>query len=575
MERLTNPLLYRPAIVNDFLRRVVNNWKHNNDPVRPVKTVLFTSLLAAALLATSAPAAEPTRPSRPAPGPVADAMQSAVRELQADQNPALPAHLQLERMAAMRYTPETAAKLRAVFGNEQPFSIEQRPAKPGRQLVRMRLQPLHFTDKDSSRVDWDEALLDFDMDKTGTTVDFSGSWNTLSASDATTRLSAENISLSGHQRRSVDKLWFGNGRLHIARVRGDSPQAPNSGKDVVMNDLRVEWRTIEKPKTVDMQFQQRIASFEAAGEKIEDVRFDMHLVNLDRAAMVALQAAGERQREQLKTMTPEQQLAAVMPMLQTFGKSALVRGSAIEIDEISARFRGNKASIRGRLGLQGAVEADLKDVTTLVKKIAARFEIRVPVAMVRDISGIVAARQSAQQGAAANGMSIAQLGQTMSDVVVGKLLGAGYARLENEVLVSTVEFRNGKLTANGKEVALPKAPPGGQAPVSSQRSDLPPGALQARRIDDSCRLPDFPDEVLAQDKALTAGFAYRIDETGKVEKSRVTAPSSYPAWDQAMVEVLGQCRYIPALQDGKPIGVQVDWSVTRTRGGPRSPLPTP
>lgn len=548
-----------------------------------MKTVLSSSLLAATLLtttllATSASAAEATPPARPAPGPVADAMQSAMREIQAAQSPALPVHVQLERLGAMRYSPETAAKLRAVFGNEQPFTVEKRPAKPGRQLYRMRLQPLHYADKDDSRVDWDEALLDFDTDKSGTTVDFSGRWNMLAASDPAMRLSAEGISLTGRQRRSPDKLWFGNGQLRIARVRGESPptpQTPNGGMDFSVNDLRTSWRTIERPKTVDMQLQQRIASIDAAGEKVEDVRFDMRFVNLDRAAMVELQAAGERQREQLKAMTPEQQLAAVMPMLQTFGKSALVRGSAIEIDEISARFHGNKASIRGRVGLQGAVEADLKNVAALVKKIAARFEIRVPVAMVRDISGIVAARQSAQQGAAPNGMSVAQLGQTMTDVVVGKLVGAGYARIENDVLVSTVEFRNGKLSANGKEVALPQAPAGGQAPVSNQRSDLPPGALQARRIEDSCRLPDFPDEVLAQDKALSAGFAYRVNERGTVENARVTASSGYPAWDQAMVEVLGQCRYIPALQDGKPIGLQVDWSVSRTRGGPRSPVPAP
>jgi hypothetical protein len=40
-----------------------------------------------------------------------------------------------------------------------------------------------------------------------------------------------------------------------------------------------------------------------------------------------------------------------------------------------------------------------------------------------------------------------------------------------------------------------------------------------------------------------------------------------------MTEVLGQCRYIPALQDGKPIGLQIDWDVARSAGGPRSPSP--
>jgi TonB family protein len=251
-----------------------------------------------------------------------------------------------------------------------------------------------------------------------------------------------------------------------------------------------------------------------------------------------------------------------------------MRGSSIEIDEISARFRGNKASIRGRIGTAGAVEADLGDPRTLVKKIVATFEIRVPMALVRDIAGVVAARQARQQGAAANGMGPVQMGQTMTDVVVGKLVGGGYARIENDVLVSKVEFRDGELTANGKKVELPK-PAGGAQPVATQRSTLPANALQARRIEDSCRLPDFPDEVIGPDKALTAGFAWRVDETGKVENARVTAPSGYPAWDQSMVEVLGQCRYIPALQGGKAIGLNIDWSVTRLKGGPRSPVPTP
>jgi uncharacterized protein YdgA (DUF945 family) len=540
-----------------------------------LKTALSTSLLAAALLSASATAADRPSASRPEPGPVSDAMQSALGEMQLGQDPLLPLPVQLDRMAAVRYTPATGAKLRAVFGNEQPFTVEHQPAAPGRLLYRMRLQPLHYAGKSDSRVDWDEALLDFDMDKAGTTVHFTGRWNTVSTSDPAVRLSAEDISLSGRQRRSTDKLWFGNGQLRIARVRGGIPQTPNAGMDLSMDDLRMDWRTVEHPKTIDMQFQQRIGSISAAGETIEDVHFDMRIVNVDRASMVALQAAGQRQRKQLSAMTPEQQAAAMKPLLLGFGKSALVRGSAIEIDEISARYRGNKASIRGRFGLAGAVEADLQDIRTLVKKIVARFEIRVPVAMVRDIAGVVATRQAAQQGSSANQMSIAQLQQTMTDVVVGKLVGGGLARIDNEVLVSNLEFRNGELTANGKKVELPRPAAGGTSPVAVQHSSLPPNALQARRIEESCRLPDFPDEVLAQDKPVRGGFAWRVDAQGKVENVRVTAPSGYPGWDQSMTEVLGQCRYIPALQGGKPIGLQLNWTVARTAGGPRSPTPSP
>jgi uncharacterized protein YdgA (DUF945 family) len=507
-----------------------------------------------------------------------DAMQSLMRDMQADQDPQLPLPVQLDRMVAFRPMPATAAKLLAVFGNDHPYTVERRPARPGRLAYQARLQPLHYTGEGGARTDWDEALLDLDLDQAGATVDFNGHWNTVAASDPTMRLSAEGITLSGHQRRSQDKLWFGNGQLRIARVRGETPQTPNAGMGLAMDDLRMDWRSVAHPKTVDVQFQQRIASIEAAGEKIEDVHFDMRIVNIDRATMVALQAtAQQRQRQQQAALTPEQQLAAMKPMFHDLGKAVIARGSSIEIDEISARYRGNKASIRGRIGMAGAVEADLDDLKTLAKKIVASFEIRVPVAMVRDIAGVVAAKQAARQGSTPNGAGNAQVGQTMTDIVVGKLVGGGYARIENDVLVSNLAFRDGELTANGKKVELPKPAAGGAppAPVTSQRSSLPANALKARRIDDSCRLPDFPAEVVDQDKPLRAGFSYRVDGAGKVENVRVTAASGYPAWDRTMVEVLGQCRYIPALQDGKPIGLQIDWNVARTRGGPRSPVPAP
>ena len=541
-----------------------------------MKTVLSSSLLAAALLAVPAlaadrpPAAKPA--ARPAPGPVADAVQAALGELQLAQDPRLPLPAQLDGAASMRHTPETAAKLRAVFGNEQPFTLERQTARAGRLAYRFALQPLHYAGQDNSRVDWDAALLDLDMDKAGKSVDFKGRWNTLAAEDPNLRLSAEGITVSGHQSRSRDKLWFGNGQVRIASVRG---VAKPGAAVMTMDDVRVGWRSVEHPKSIDMLFQQRIGALSAAGEKVEDIRFDMRFVNVDRASMATLQEAGERRREQLKTMTPELQLAAMKPLFLDFGKAAIARGSALEIDEISARFHGNKASIRGRVGLLGAVEADLQDMKTLLKKIVARFEVRVPVAMVRDIAGIVAARQSAQQGTPPNGANAAQFGQTMSDVIVGKLVGGGFARVENEVLVSSLELRDGKLTANGKEIGLPKLTPAATAPVSTQRSDLPPTALRGRRIEDSCTLPDFPDEVLSQDKPLNADFAWRVDEQGKMENVRVTAPSGYPGWDQSVIEALGQCRYIPALQDGKPIGMQIDWSVVRTGGGPRSPAPWP
>ena len=56
---------------------------------------------------------------------------------------------------------------------------------------------------------------------------------------------------------------------------------------------------------------------------------------------------------------------------------------------------------------------------------------------------------------------MAQASQGITDAVVGKAVTTGYGRLDNDVLTSVMEIKNGKVTMNGKEVAMPGVPPAG------------------------------------------------------------------------------------------------------------------
>jgi TonB family protein len=540
----------------------------------------YLGLAAALGLALPSSQAELVTISGKAPS-VVEAMQAVARELEPVDDPKQPLPIRLERIAAFKYTPATADKLRALFGTDNPLTIERVPAKADGRAWRARLQPLHYLSAPGSGLDWDEAILDLTLDKAGITQETAGRWNSISAGDGSTRLSASGITSSTREKRGFAGLWFGDSHVRVASVRVDG----KSGPAFAMENLSFDWHTLERPKAVEVAYQSRIGAVAVAGERVEDIRFKLRVTQLDKQALADMQAESERQRKQAPAAAPavpatqEQQLELLKPYLRSFGRSAIVRGTAIEIDEISARYHGNKASIRGHVGLAGAVESDLDDFKALAKKIVAKFEIRVPLAIVRDIAGAIATKQAQQQtqqrGNGANTQNPAGMGQIMTDVIVGKLVGGGFARIENEVLVSNLEYRNGELSANGKKVELPKPAVTNQSTGAVQRSRLAPNALQARRIEDSCRLPDFPEDVLERDLPLQAGFAYRIDAEGKVEDVRVTASSGHPAWDQAVVDAFGQCRYIPALQDGKPTGVQIDWNVARKAGGPRSPNPTP
>jgi len=153
----------------------------------------------------------------------------------------------------------------------------------------------------------------------------------------------------------------------------------------------------------------------------------------------------------------------------------------------------------------------------------------------------------------------------MTDLVVGKLVGPGFARLENDVLVSTLVWKNGVLTANGKPVPLPKpAPPGAAAPAAAAPG--PGSFLQARLVEGSCTLPGFPNDVVRADRALRQRIEFTIGADGRVKDAQVTQPSGFPDYDRAMLQALGQCTYVPALRDGKPIELRSARETVRSAG---------
>lgn len=548
-----------------------------------MKSSLRKALLAAALGSTlpAVHAVELITVNGKVP-PVMDAVRSAWREEQQADDPKLPLAARIERAASIRYTPETADKLRAVFGTERLYSVERQPGKSGGARWHMVLPALHYRSAPEAGVDWDAATLDLDLDKAGKNLDLLGKWSSFSAESATTRVTAQGMRMSGRQRVGYRNLWFGKHSVTADSLRLDS----KPGGTVEMEKLRVDWGAVERPKSAEMAYSTRIGAIAAAGERVEDVRVALRLTNIDKDALAELDELGARERERQRgqaaapaVSTPEQQFETLKPYLRAFVKSALRQGTALEIDEIGARYHGQKVSLRGRVELAGLVPADLGDLKGLTKKIAARFEVRIPVALVREIAGSVAAKQAAQmavqKGQPVDEQGIEQMRQSVGDIAIGKIVSEGYAAIEGEVLVSRLEYRDGRLTANGKEVALPK--PSGPTTVTVNVPDavgrarltLRANALQARLIEDSCRLPDYPEEAVRQDLALRAVFSYRVDAEGRVRDANIAQASSFPDWDQAALAALNGCRYIPALQDGKPVALEMAWTVKRQAGTTR------
>jgi len=543
-----------------------------------LRSTLAATLLAAlpvlAAPAQPTPAAQSASPAAPAvrapkPSPAMQALQALVADLQRAVDNKLPLEQQFERMATVQPSAQTADKLRAAFGTDRLYTVERRPPVAGKASWHATLFPLQYSTPQGRRTEWTEGVIDMTLAPRSQATTGHGSIARILFEDADTRMTWRGMAFDTRQRRGYAGLWFGSIDAQAANVQILNRR---DGAALDMNGLRFASRVTEKPKTVDIAYDSRIDAVVVGGERVEDIRFALRVTDIDKKSMARLKVLGEQQQASQEALAalPQQQLDALKPLLRGFGEAALARGTAIEVDQIGAGYHGIRTAIKGRVALQGATRADLDDIGRLAKKVAARFEVRLPLALVSEIAGTFAAKQvaaqAAQRGGSADPQAIAQLRQNMTDLVVGKLVGPGFARLENDVLVSTLEWKNGVLTANGKPVPLPKpAQPGTGTPVLVAPG--PGTILQARLVEGSCTLPGFPDEVTRADRALRQRVEFTIGSDGRVKDAQVTQPSGFPDYDRAMLQALGQCTYIPALRDGKPIELRSARETVRSAGG--------
>jgi uncharacterized protein YdgA (DUF945 family) len=226
-----------------------------------------------------------------------------------------------------------------------------------------------------------------------------------------------------------------------------------------MEEMTVTAAATQRPagSGIDLAYDTRVKAIKVGGEQVEDVRFIMRATNIDVEAWEKLsERYGDADRPGI---SKEQQTELATGMFKVVGKNMATRGSALEIDELSAGFHGHRAVIKGRFTLAKGTDADFKSMDTLGKKVVARLDVRVPVALINEVAKVAMARDAESKGQKMAPNDLEQTAQSFADIMVGKMLNGGYAKLDNGVLVSLIEVKNGKLKLNGKEIAFPKAKP--------------------------------------------------------------------------------------------------------------------
>lgn len=523
-------------------------------------TFHFRRVCASALFLLPALAqAAGTSPTPPQPPKSVLALRSAAAEAQTvlDATP----HLgrALERLGAFQHTPDTAQALRDAFGNERPWSVERLGAKGSGTHYRVSILPVRHTGEDGATISWREFPIEVEVDKSGRQLGYGGLWPELRVEDRDIAFSLRDLDLRGKQRRDASGIWFGDVALRGAAMAMEVRDKAGKQTTVEMREFDFASKVSERGTLVDIQQRMRLGVIGVEGVLVEDVAMAWRLVNLERKSLAAL-AAAEKKRMASGRVEPD--AADLKSMLRLLATAATGRGARLHIDRISASYGGHTALIKGSLGIRKGASGSLDSPATFLRRVDGRFELAVPVALIKAVTLELAQRQAAAQAAAAGNPApaadLTATAQTMTDLVVGKAVGGGFARLDGEVLRATVEIKQGVIYINGKKITLPKP---NQAPQGA-----PAVSMQARKVDGSCSLPEYPQEVIERDVPLSLTVVAMVSEEGVPREIRVLAPSAWPDYDRQALEAMTQCRYVPALQGDKPVAQPVALSIRREPG---------
>ncbi|NHZ39816.1 DUF945 domain-containing protein [Massilia sp. CCM 8693] len=411
-----------------------------------------------AMAATATASASAKAPAAKTESNMADAMESATYELEqsfgtAKGNP-IPI---LDKLAVYEFSPPTAAKLKTVFGSARPYTLTRAPAAGGMIAFDFSVPAHNYADLNEQTWSWSALNLNMLTDEAGRTLTSSGSWPAFVIDGKPGKMTINNITMEGKQTRNSDDVWVG-------AARADAKSLEISGKNhpfsIKMEKLSVTSMVEPNGKDYDLGSDLRIELITVMEEKIDDLRASMRMSKLD---LKAFEQLSSDIRKKTKPGA-EPKLDDFGPQIKAFAKGMSARGTAIELTEMSVGYLGHRALLKGRFSLGKTVEKDFKTTAALLKKMDARFEVRVPVALVTAVTRKMTAAQAATQAETPSPEAIDATVKSMTDMYIKMAVDAGYARLEGDVLVSMLDYKAGQLTVNGKAIALPAGE--GKKPVA-------------------------------------------------------------------------------------------------------------
>ncbi|TWI44332.1 uncharacterized protein DUF945 [Pseudoduganella flava] len=314
-----------------------------------------------------------------------------------------------------------------VFKSRQPLRVELLSKRGAPKRQRLTLPAGAYTGIDGTTT-WQPLTWQVNHSADARRMDSTFVWPGAVHAQAKGTLTVQDAAGKSQQRRGTDGLWFGRTHFTAENVRFEAPNSPPA--DFI--HLRGRSTTSPAGKSMHQDYDMLVERLKVADFTLEQLHMAFQLRNLDRAAVarIAQTEAGDKD------------------LVYAQLKQLALSGAELRIDDISARYKGHTASVHGTVALPGVTNDDFSSVAKLTRKLKFRFDAKVPLPLVREIATAFAARNTAKGAPTA---------EQLYAGIVGKAVGDGWARVEADALLTSIEWRDGSLVINGKPVELPQA----------------------------------------------------------------------------------------------------------------------
>jgi uncharacterized protein YdgA (DUF945 family) len=343
---------------------------------------------------------------------------------------------------------EIRAKFVEFLGTDEPVHLTTRLGLFGGATLTLagegRTVKVDASGANPDTLAWDDFKLVFSGGSGGKSYDVAGRQPRIEFSDAagSSHVLLAGLRLEGDGRRVTQDLYDGKMQLAIGSLRvKKGPDPP-----LEVNDLRYDVASIAEGDYFKYVFKLgtgavKYAALDATGLRLKEVHYDFTLGHLHVATLQKMMEGFREASAHGGGDDPEQRLAAMMGLFREQGVALLAHDPELTIDRIGIVTPEGELALKGSLRLVGVGEADVSGgVAGLVQHIAAEL----------DLDTVQAVVEKFPNGAAA----------------VGVGTNNGFLKREGTRLSSHLEFRDGKLSVNGKPVPLPPGlagqPPAGR-----------------------------------------------------------------------------------------------------------------